>query len=96
MTTRTHDVCFRVSGELGMATTGQLLDSISNMDLDGQQQVTLDLSELSFCDAQGLSTLLTADRVMTQEGRHLSIRGASGPTRRLLAVTGVDQFLDVS
>ncbi len=54
----------------------------------GIQQIVLDLSNITFCDAAGVRFLLTAQKQARITGRDLVVRHASKRLRRLLALTG--------
>jgi len=92
-----HDLgaLVRVSGELDFSNAHRLLEAIGAVELNGRREVVLDLTRLTFCDARGLSVVLSADRLVRAEGGRLSIRGAAGLPRRLFDLVGVDQALDL-
>lgn len=93
--TESESVWVHVSGELDLATADQLREALDDI-LNGRGQVVLDLAELNFCGAEGLSAMLAAHQALDEQGRHLSIRGASGVTRRAILATGLDQVFDLS
>jgi anti-sigma B factor antagonist len=93
--TRPGGYTLRLVGELDCAGVGQVLDSLAACTIDGRLSVVLDLAEVTFCDAAGLSAIVTAERSVTAAAGHLSVRGASAPVLRLLALTGLDGALDL-
>jgi anti-anti-sigma factor len=84
-----------LSGDLDLGTVETFLECVTKIDLDGQQQVVLDLSQLRFCDARGLAALVTTHKSFREAGRHVSIRNPSPLIRRLLTVTKTDSIVDV-
>lgn len=79
------------SGELDMATQGRLLAELERH-LAGHEtaRLTLDLTELHFCDAAGLAALLTASRLAQVEQVDFEILSSGeSPVRSLLDHTGL-------
>jgi anti-sigma B factor antagonist len=85
----------RMSGEMDFSNAGIVAEAIGGIELDGHLSVVLDLTGLRFCDAAGVSAVLTAQRRVTASGGRLSIRAASGEPRRIFLLTGVDRVLDI-
>lgn len=52
-------------------------------------RITLDLSELSFVDATGLTALVQAKRSLESLGHELSVVGARGLVRRVIEISGL-------
>jgi anti-anti-sigma factor len=64
--------------------------------LDGQGgELHLDLSELTFVDSTGMKTLVSLHSRVESLGRRLVIVSPTRPVRRVLAVVGLDEVLDV-
>lgn len=81
-------------GELDLATSDQLVESLSA--LDGQPgQLVLDLALLEFIDAVGLRALLRVQRVVGERGGDLRLARPRPLVRRLLALTQLDSVLQV-
>ncbi|WP_426361737.1 STAS domain-containing protein [Streptomyces sp. E-08] len=79
-----------VSGELDVASATFLRTALLKA-LEGCVEggsVTLDLSQVTFCDSTGLNVLLRARRWALGEHRALTIRAASPQMSRLLELTG--------
>jgi anti-sigma B factor antagonist len=63
----------------------------------GPARVIVDLSRVDFCDSTGLRALIDASReVAIAGGRLVVIVPEDGPVRRLLALTGAEEFLSVT
>ncbi|NBM15931.1 STAS domain-containing protein [Streptomyces sp. GC420] len=78
----------RVSGELDVATTGEVR-SILRTALRSYRHIVIDLGRLEFCDCSGLSALLAADRAARACGAELRLRAVPHSLARILRLTGV-------
>lgn len=82
-------VSVTVRGEIDLDTVGllrtALLQAMASYDGAG---VTLDLSDVSFCDSSGLNALLRARQHALCEHRRLTITAAGPQVTRLLELTG--------
>jgi len=83
------------AGELDFTNAHLLVETVTGLELDGHRTVVLDLSGLTFCDARGVSALLTANNSVGSAGKRLLLRGVAGIPRRLLSLTEADSSLDV-
>jgi anti-anti-sigma factor len=77
----------RLLGELDIASVGAARRALEQLDA-GIEQIVLDLSHITFCDAAGIRFLLTAQEQARTTGRDLVVRHASRAVRRVLAITG--------
>ena len=81
----------RVRGELDIATADQayayLRDVVDNQD----GPVTMNLAELTFCDAAGLGVLARVARYARRSGRSLRLTAARPSLLRIMRITGMDQ-----
>jgi anti-anti-sigma factor len=76
----------RLRGELDIASAGAARRALEQLDA-GIQQIVLDLSHITFCDAAGVRFLLTAQRQARTTGRKLAVRHLSRPVWRILTIT---------
>jgi len=83
----------RVSGELDIATAGQLDDALGALVGNGYRYLRLDLSSLSFMDVSGLQVLLRHQCAVTADRGLLILASPGRAVRLLLAVTGADRVL---
>ena len=84
-----------VRGELDIATTPLLtavLDSVHSRQLD---RLEVDLSGVTFLDAHAVAALVAADRHLAERQVTLVLRDPSPIARRVLALTGVDHWLEI-
>jgi anti-anti-sigma factor len=88
-----HDVVVvSVEGDVD-ADTGWLLHTALIEALKAGSRVCCDLSRVTFFGADGVNIVLAAHLHAAATGRHFAVRGARGITRRVLAITGVDETL---
>ena len=83
-------------GELDLATTPILEESIATAEIEGHPVVALDLTDLKFVDASGLKAILNAHRRARRLGRAgISLLNPSSDVRRLLSLTAIDLTIEV-
>lgn len=80
-------------GELDIATAPILLGAIDRLVLDGQRDVRLNLSGLTFLDAAGLGALVAAAQQLAGLGGRLIVAGARGTPLRVLTIFGMAESL---
>ena len=84
----------RIAGELDLVAGDLVVDAVAiaigalAAPTGGEAEVQLDLSEVSFIDCAGLSSLLRARRSATSQGCALRIRAMAPAVRRLLELAG--------
>jgi anti-sigma B factor antagonist len=83
-------------GELDVASAGVFMEQLSLVNQSGVAELTVDLSELSYIDPTGLSVLAVERRRAAASGMTLHIASPSDFVRRMLRITGLIDFLDVS
>ena len=83
-------ITIAVSGEVDMATAGQLGDCvISHADKD----ITLDLSGVGFLDSSGLTALARGYNALRAAGHTLRTTGEQDHIQKILELTGLDKIL---
>ncbi len=81
----------RVRGELDIATADQAYIYLRDV-VDSQDgPVTMNLSELSFCDAAGLGVLARVAGHARRSGRSLKLTAARPALLRIMHITGMDE-----
>jgi anti-anti-sigma factor len=81
----------RVRGELDIATADQAYTYLRDV-VDSQDgPVTMNLSELSFCDAAGLGVLARVAGHARRSGRSLELAAARPALLRIMHITGMDE-----
>lgn len=89
-----HQLTLTLVGELDAATAPTLDLAVTKVG-PGYQVILLDLTGLSFCDSSGLAALVRAHRHLEAEGRHLALTAVPERIRTLMAITGLDQVIDI-
>jgi anti-anti-sigma factor len=76
----------RLIGEVDLSTAPYLSDALAELNGDGD--VTLDLSEMTFIDSSGLVVIVAYARSL--DGPKVVLTNASDATRRILELTNLD------
>jgi anti-anti-sigma factor len=82
-------------GELDLAAADYLEAVVFCLFLDGIDEVTLNLSRLTFIDATGLRALLAVQALCEHEECRFSLTRPAGQVRRLFELTGVIRTLPI-
>ena len=81
----------RFTGELDIATADQAYAYLRDV-VDSQNgPVTMNLAELTFCDAAGLGVLARAAGYARRAGRSLRLTAARPGLVRIMRITGMDE-----
>ena len=88
-------VLVTVSGEIDIATAGQLRGQLAGPAGSGQQ-VIIDFSRVSFIDAAGIGVLAAAAARAAARGGSLQLAAAGRQVRRVLVLTGLDRSIPLA
>jgi anti-sigma B factor antagonist len=88
-------IAIAVTGEIDLATVGDLDTAMDQVLADGDQSLVVDLNGSSFMDSTGLKALIMADRRFGGAGRGFAVAVGSGPISRLIDLSGVRGSLRV-
>jgi anti-anti-sigma factor len=89
--TRDGEAMVRACGELDIATADQAYAYLRDV-VDSQDgPITVDLAELTFCDAAGLGVLARVAGHARRSGRSLKLTAARPSLLRIMHITGMDQ-----
>jgi anti-sigma B factor antagonist len=86
----------RLSGELDIATSGTLRQSLTALRDDGFRKVVLDLGGVTFCDSTGLGTVATTARRLMEGGGTLVVLGLRPDVEAVFALSGLTSVLPVA
>jgi stage II sporulation protein AA (anti-sigma F factor antagonist) len=89
-------VVISVAGELDRDTAQTLVEYSLSQLRSGRAVVTLDLGEVWFCDAEGLTGLQEVHGVCARSGRSLRVVGLQPQVRRVLDEAGASGVLGVA
>jgi anti-sigma B factor antagonist len=78
----------RIEGEIDMATTPELVDSLLRAAESGARRLVVDLSDVSFMGAAGIHALEEVQAAMRHRGGELAVVAPTGLPRRVLELTG--------
>jgi anti-sigma B factor antagonist len=83
----------RLSGELDIATSGTLRQSLDALRDQGRENLVLDLSGVTFCDSTGLGTVATHARWVMGVGGSLVVCGLRPDVEAVFAISGLSTVL---
>lgn len=88
-------VTFIPRGELDLATAPELEERVLAALRDGEQDVVLDLRELTFMDSTGVRTIVAAHQVSVESGRSLRVvrPPRDSAVSRVIEISGIDEAL---
>ncbi len=84
-----------LTGEIDMATAGNLRAATDRSLQDPPGRLVLDFSGVTFCDSQGLAVLISLNRAATAAGSRLVLTNVGDFVGRLLEVTGLGAAFEV-
>ncbi len=94
--TRTSSEAILVlTGEIDMATAGELKAAADRSLRTPTSRVVLDFAGVTFCDSQGLSTLISLNRQVSAAGSQLVLVNIGDFMGRLLEITGLRAAFEV-
>jgi anti-sigma B factor antagonist len=83
----------RLDGELDTASATDVMELVgSALRSTGVTDLTIDLAALMYIDSSGLNALLFAGKACEQHGATLTLANPIDRVRRILTITGVDEF----
>jgi anti-sigma B factor antagonist len=83
-----------LAGEIDMATAAEL-KAATDRNLEPPGRVVLDFAGVTFCDSQGLSTLIAVNREVAEAGGQLVLANVGDFMARLLEITGLAAAFEV-
>lgn len=86
----------RIRGELDMAGCPALELALQQAEWSDADRILVDLEELRFADASGLSVIMNAGRRSADNGDRLRITGGKGQVARILRLTTLDDILPIA
>jgi anti-anti-sigma factor len=83
-------------GELDLATVGEVRAQLDQLRAVGWRNIVMDLRNVSFIDSTGLGLLVEAQQHAEANGIDFAVIECSEAVRRVLAVTGLSDWLHTS
>lgn len=93
---RDRDVRLAVAGELDLATQESLRTTVAGVLQPPVRALLLDLAGVSFCDAAGVTSLITVRRLAADAGTHFALTGVQLPVRRVLDALGLSSMIPIA
>jgi anti-anti-sigma factor len=85
----------QLAGELTLATLNAFREKLREIEAAAPGVLVIDLRQLRFVDSLALGELIATGRRSRAAGRQLMLVTATGPVERLLAMTGLDAWLQI-
>lgn len=85
----------QVAGDLDMATSSQLRESLQPLIDAGDRQLVVDLGGVGFLDSVALGTLVSIYKALDDVDGRLSLAAPQPVARRVLRITSVDRAIGV-
>ena len=89
---RDDPTVLRLEGEFDMVSAPDLLAAANDVLGRGEPNLVLDLSELSFLDSTGISTLLLLSRKAAALGGSVTLRSPSQRVQQVLRISGLTGY----
>jgi anti-anti-sigma factor len=91
--TDADEVVLGLTGEIDMLTAGHLSEAVTEVLADAPTRVLLDMSGVTFCDSQGLGTLVVLSRKAASARSVLVLINVRDFLMRVLDITGLRSAL---
>lgn len=78
-----------LAGEVDIGTVSRLVAAVEGALAGGPTRLVIDMGRVTFCDSQGLGTLVVLNRTATRARSMLILTNVSAFFSRLLNVTGL-------
>jgi anti-sigma B factor antagonist len=97
ITRSTGQVVVRVTGELDARTAPDLRNRLVDLvEGQGNLDIVLDVSELSFIDSAGLGVLVAAARALQRRSGELTLMDPTTHVAKILHTTGVNSLVTIT
>lgn len=87
------EVVLSLAGEIDMLTASQLSTVVNEVIADAPPRITLDMAGVTFCDSQGLGTLVVLSRKASHAQSLLTLTNVGDFLLRVLDITGLRSAL---
>lgn len=82
-------------GELDMDSAPILERSLETLFGEGPDEIILDFSELAFIDSSGIATLISVQKRLIEQGRHVAVRSPKPIVVKVFEITDLMGYLNV-
>ena len=84
-----------LTGELDIAGAARVEQELARIEQEAPGTIVLDLRELAFMDSTGLRVIVAADGRAREQARRLVIVRGSETVQRIIAMTRLDERLEI-
>jgi anti-sigma B factor antagonist len=85
----------RVSGEVDVESGPRLRDHLLALVADGEHDIVVDLSQVSFLDSSGLGVLVVVHKRIRAAGGALRLAGCQPEVVSIFHITALDRVIDM-
>jgi anti-sigma B factor antagonist len=96
VTRKASEAVVAVAGEIDVSTVPQMSAAVEEVLVDAPPRVVLDLGGVTFCDSQGLGTLVALSRKARMVHSVLVLANVGDFLIRVLDITGLRSALTIS
>lgn len=90
------EVVFHLAGEIDVLTVNQLSTLVNEVLVEPPARIVLDMAGVTFCDSQGLGTLVVLSRKAQHARSVLALSNVGDFLLRVLDITGLRSALMIS
>lgn len=90
-----NKLMLKIKGRLDTTTSPELEEALSEEQLEGINNLTLNFAELEYVSSAGLRVLLTVHKRMVAKNGSMVVRKANEGIRQLFVITGFSEILTV-
>ncbi|MES4885818.1 STAS domain-containing protein [Streptomyces sp. NPDC000349] len=84
-----------ITGDLDHHTAPDLRKAVESLTLAAGQLLVLDLARLDFCDSSGISALISARSLATEQGAGIALAAVPANTARIMGIAGLDRVFTI-
>jgi len=85
-----------VAGEIDLATAPRFGEALEQAGSSGADAVRVDMAGVTFLDSSGISVLVQSQQRLADSGRKLVLHEITEQVRRVLDISGLEAFFEVS
>lgn len=86
----------RIRGELDFGTAPVLNNMLDQVIEDDVKCLTLDMTEVTFLDSEGVKILLKAFKQISEQNGRMSVRGCNPFIMNVFEILGLRQYMEIS
>ncbi|MDK8183188.1 STAS domain-containing protein [Paenibacillus sp. UMB4589-SE434] len=91
-----QQITIQLQGDLDLAASGEFRSFMEPLANDSTNQLTLDLSKLTYIDSTGIGILISIVKVRKAAGAPFFVENVPSQVQKLFDMTGISKFLTSS